>query len=927
MKKVLIACAIAFFAAGLPPAQAELRVTDLKCEYRTNPLGIDTAEPRLSWVLESNERGQRQTAYRIMVSSSAGKLRRDQADLWDTGKVQSDRSLHVSYDGEPLESCQRCWWKVRVWGRDGEPSDWSAPARWETALLDQDDWKAQWITDGKSNPTEPEGFYKDDPAPLFRKELTVNGQIRRARLYISGLGHYEASLNGDRVGDDLLAPGWTAYSERVLYNTYDVTSQLREGENCLGVMLGDGWFNPVPMKLWGWLNLREYLTVGRPRLKAQLLIEYADGSRETIATDESWKVAPGPIVRNDPYLGEVYDARRERPDWNTPGYDGSGWDSAGVAREELGPLSAQSCPPVRATKTLQPVKIMEPEPDTYIFDFGQNLAGRVRLRVRGKRGTRIRMRYGELLYDDGTLNPMTSAAGQVKRKGVGGPGAPDVAAQTDIYIVKGDGEETYAPRFCFRGFRYVEVTGFPGEPDLDNLTAQRLNSDVTPVGKFACSNELFNRIHRMVRWTFLSNMFTVQSDCPHREKFQYGGDIVCSLDAFALNLDMASFYGKSLRDFADDIRSNHGVTETAPYVGIKTQGLGGGSGPIGWSTAYPMLAWKLRQYYGNRRALTAHYDRLKRYVDFVIEKAGEDNIIARGIGDHESLDKKPTKLTSTAFYYYNVNLLARMAGVLGKDSDAEKYSAKAEEIEATFNETFLDEGTGRYGQGTQACQAFALHHDLVPPEKREEALKVLLQEIKKHDGHLRTGIFGTRYMLLTLSEMGRTDAAQTVVSQRSFPGWGYMLDHGATTLWEHWAFSDNTFSHNHPMFGSVSEWFYRYLAGIRPAPDAVGFDRVVIDPRPVDDLEWVQAEYRSMRGPIVSRWRKRESGGFRMKVSIPPNVTARICVPAKDIDAVKEGNQKATGATGLEVVGMRDGRAVFEADSGEYNFLSRLPSE
>ena len=927
MKRLLIACAVAFLVAGFSAAQAEVRVTDLRCEYRRNPLGIDAARPRLSWALESNERGQRQTAYRVLVASSKESLRRDRGNLWDTGKVKSSNSVHVVYDGQPLKSRQHCWWKVRAWDRDGKPSDWSQPARWETALLTEQAWQAQWITDGKSNPEKPEGFYDDDPAPLFRQELTVDKPVRRARLYITGLGYYEASLNGSKVGDDLLTPGWTTYSERDLYNTYDVTDHLRRGENCLGVMLGDGWYNVVPMRMWGRFNLRDYLTVGRPRLKAQLYVEYADGSHETVVSDESWKVAPGPIVKNDPYLGEVYDARREKPGWDAPGYDDSDWKNAAVAPDDLGRLSAQACPPIRATKSVEPVKITEPEPDTYIFDFGQNFAGRVRLRVRGERGTRIRLRYGELLYKDGTLNPMTAVAGQVKRKGVGGPGAPPLAAQTDTYILKGEAEETYAPRFDFRGFRYVEVTGFPGEPGPENLTAERLNSDVTPVGEFACSNEMLNRIHEMVRWTFLSNMFTVQSDCPHREKFQYGGDIVCSLDAFALNLDMTSFYAKSLRDFADAIRPNHGATETAPYVGIQAAGFGGGSGPIGWSTAYPMLAWKLRQYYGNDQALTAHYGRLKRYVDFVIKHAGEDNIIARGIGDHESLAPKPTKLTSTAFFYYNLKLLSRIARVLGKKSDAQRYAAKAEEIKETFQETFLDEKTGRFGRGTQACQAFALHHDLVPSHMRDDALEVLVDEIEKHDGHLRTGIFGTRYLLLTLSEMGRTDLAFKIASQRTFPGWGYMLERGATTLWEHWAFSDNTFSHNHPMFGSISEWFYRYLAGIRPAPEAVGFDRIIIDPRPVEGLQWVRATYASIRGPVVSEWRKLDEGRFSLKTSIPPNATGQICVPAESANSVKEGRREATDAPGLEFVGMRDGRAVFEAGSGEYEFLSRLPAK
>jgi alpha-L-rhamnosidase len=906
---------------------AGLEVEGLKCEYRVNPLGLDTPRPRLSWLLESRERGQRQTAYQVLAATTPDLLSKGKGDLWDSGKVASGESVQVVYGGQPLRPGQRVYWKVRAWDHEDRPSGYSPAAWWEMGLLAPADWRGAWITRKRAEPLSEDKMFEDDPGPMFRKEFLIGKKISRARIYVSGLGYYELHLNGQRVGDRVLDPGWTTYSKRVLYSSYDVTDQVKRGQNALGVMLGNGWFNPLPLRLWGHINPREHLTVGEPRVIVQLVAEFADGTSQTIVTDESWKVGNGPILRNSVYLGEVYDTRKEQPGWDRPGFDDSGWPQAARATEPLGPLQAQSAPPIRVTRTLKPVKLTEPKPGVWIFDLGQNFAGWARLRVQGPSGTRVRLRYGELLYPDGTLNGMTAVCGQIKQGGPNyrydGIGAPKTAWQAEEYILKGQGEEVYRPRFTYHGFRYVEVTGFPGKPTLGALEGLRLNSDVTSVGSFTCSNERFNRIQQMVLWTELSNLFSVESDCPHREKFGYGGDIVAAGEMAMLNFDMARFYGKAVDDLADAVRPNGGFTETAPFVGIADEGLGDGSGPVGWGTAQPFLLWRLYQYYGDRRLLEENYELTKSWIALLQSRA-QDGILDNGISDHESLVPKPRVLTGTAFYYFNVRLFSNIARALGKEAEAAAADTLAETIKTAFNRKFLQPGTGRYDTATQACQAFAFYLGLVPEEERESALAVLARDIETtHAGHLTTGIFGTKFMLHALADSGRADVAFRIVNQSTFPGWGYMLEHGATTLWEHWEFSDNTYSHNHPMFGSVSEWFYKVPAGINPAPDAVGFDKIVIRPQPVGDLNWVKASYDSAHGKVVSEW-TRVAGKFKLRVRVPVGATATVFLPAKDGTPIIEGGKTVEHAPGVQLLRRESRNAVLAVGSGDYEFGAEL---
>ena len=905
-------------SAAPNPAQpaAGFCATDLRCEYRLNPLGIDVSRPRLSWKLACDQRGQKQTAYQIRVTDA------DRNTLWDTGKIESDRSIHVEYAGRPLSSRLRCTWQVRVWDKDGEPSPWSAAAWWEMGLLEPGDWQAKWINDGKTNPTRDENLYKEDPAPLFRKTFELPKDARKARLYITGLGYYEARLNGQPVGDHALDPAWTAYAKRVFYSTYDVTALLRDGANSLAVTLGNGWYNPLPLRMWGHLNLRRHLTIGRPRFIARLEIEMTDGGRVTIVSDESWKVTEGPVQRNNIYLGEVYDARKEIPDWDRPGCDDSGWARAGTASESLGRLQAQPLPPIRVTATLEPVKITEPQPGTFIFDMGQNFAGWVRLALNVPRGTQIVLRYGELLHKDGTLNPMTSVCGQIKgtRKNaegaptpVGGPGAPKIAWQSDTYIAKGGGPEVYTPRLTFHAFRYVEVTGYPGTPPADTFTGLRLNTDVAEVGTFACSNERFNRIQQMCRWTFLSNMFGVQSDCPHRERFGYGGDLVVTCDAFMLNLDMARFYAKVTADWRDSALADGMLTDTAPFVGIQYCG-------VAWAMAHPLLQLQLYRYYGDRRIIEEQYATSKRWLDLVADR-NENHIIEKGLSDHEALAPAPAAEMVTPLYCESARLLSQLARILGKDNDAQTCADRAEAVKQAYRETFPSAQAGRVPPGTQASQSFALQLDMLDEDQQEPALRYLLDDIRtRNEGRLTTGIFGTRYLLEVLSRRGHADVAYDLVNRREFPGWGYMLDNGATTLWEHWALSENTFSHNHPMFGSVSQWFFNWLGGIQVHPQAVGFDRIIIRPQIVGDLKWVRCRYDSVRGPIASDWRL-DDDRLHLNVTIPAGTTALVYIPATRAAEVTESDRPAAEAPGVRRLGEENGAPVFEIQSGRYAFV------
>ncbi len=877
------------------------------------------------------KRGALQSAYRILVSSSPEKPDHEEGDIWDSRKVASGQALQIPYQGKPLESSTRYYWKVRTWDRDGRPSEFSETCWFETGLLDQDDWQGVWIRDHREPPEKDEDFYERIPVPLFRKEFLLDKEIEKARLYVSGLGYYEAYLNGGKAGDHRLDPGWTRYDKTVYYAAYDVTGHLKQGQNAAGIMLGNGWYNPLPMRLFGRWNLRKILTIGRPKVIAQLQVEYTDGSTEVVVTGPDWKTAEGPVVRNNVYLGEWQDARMEKEGWTLPGYAGKQWQQAREADPPGGRLTWQYIPPIRHTRTVYPLRVDVPEKGIYVVDMGQNFAGVIRFRVNAPEGTDIRFRYAELVNDDGTIDVNTTAATQIKKGGIqGGPGAPETAWQEDRYICKGEGTEVFEPKFTFNGFRYVEITGLPYKPSLNDIRGIRLNADLPGNASFRCSNRLFNSIQENTEWTMLSNVFSIESDCPAREKFGYGGDIVSVGEAYIYNFDMSNFYAKTVRDFARDALPYGAMTECAPNIGINGRGLTEESGPVGWTLAHPLLLEKLYRYYGNLELVREQYQPLKDLVDFY-HRQMPDHIIMIGIGDHVSIDERPTPVTSTAFYYHHVTILGDMARLLGKPGDAEKYDALAGEIRKAFIDKFVNEETGEVYTHTQAAQVFALYYGLLPDGLERKALQVLRDEIfLKHHGHLSTGIFATKMMLNVLSDRGLDWINYTMMNQKEFPGYGYMIDNGATTLWENWSFKQHD-SKNHPMFGSVSEWFHRSLLGIQQTENSVGFSDIVIKPAVVGGLTYAQGYYHSVRGKIESSWWKFGDDIF-MDIGIPANTRATVYVPIApkanpDIyegdQLLIKGGQPAEMPPEIRFVRKTNNFVVLETGSGKYHFEAR----
>lgn len=888
-----------------------LKPVVLTCEYQRNPLNIDVSSPRFSWQFLLEGKNQLQRAYQITVREQVN----NQFNVvWNSGKVESTNNILVPYNGKPLKSHTRYYWQVKAYNQTNDSAAWSEEAWFETAKLKASDWVASWIGDGSKQFTKDEDFYQDDRMPLFRRNFSIKKKLMTARLYISGLGYYEAYLNGKKVSGNILDPGWTAYGKEVLYVVHDVTKLLKQGENNAGIMLGNGWYNPLPIRLFSRFNLRDFQETGRPKVIGEIHLQYSDGSNEIIKTDDKWLTSLGPIVRNNVYLGEHYDARLEQADWLTSKYKSSNWKNATVTDAPTGKLSAQMQPPIRVTQIIKPIEIKENKPGVFLVDFGQNFAGVVRLKVKGAVGTQIKIKYGEAIHADGSLNYLTTVAGQIKEiwNLKGGPGAPPTAWQEDRYTLKGNAIETWAPRFTFHGFRFIEVTGWPGKPDLNAFEGLRMNSDLESAGEFACSNEMFNQLHEATQWTFLSNVFSVQSDCPGREKMSYGADIVVTANSYMYNYQMSNFYKKTIADYKNDQQADGGITEIAPYTGIAERGYGGQSGPLGWQLAFPYLQKQLYQFYGDIQIIETNYEAVKKQIAF-LEAHAINGLFHWDISDHVAIDPRPEAFTAACFYYHHALLAEEFASILNKKDDEANFKRLANQIKSRIVEKYLVPGTGRFDNATQSAQLFALWYQLSP--EPEKTLQVLMSEFERHRQHVSSGIFGVMMMFDVLRELNLNEQAYAIANQKEYPGWGFMLSKGATTLWESWEYPDNAPSQNHPMFGSTEEWFYRTLLGINPA--APGFEKIIIKPQPAGDLTWAKGSYESVRGKIESDWRI-EKGMFNIRVNIPANTQAEIWIKNKQGGLLRSGNQLVTPLR------FSQGYAIVNVTSGEFEFQSEL---
>jgi len=886
-------------ALTLSAAAAGLSVETVCCEYLGNPLGIDTLQPRLSWVLASKQRAQMQTAYQVLVATSEALLKSDSGDLWDTGKVPSDQTVQVVYAGKALSSNQHCYWKVRVWDKDGKASTYSQPAYWEMGLLSPQDWQAQWIA--RTTDTNSE------PAPLLRRAFTLEGRIKQARVYVCGLGYYELHLNGRKVGDHLLDPGYTRYDRRVLYVTYDVTDLLRRGKNAVGVILGNGWYNVQTRAVW---DFHKAPWRAAPKLLMQLRVEYNDGRIETLGTDSRWTTSTGPITFDSIYGGETYDERVEKPGWDLPDYDDSAWTTAQVVSAPGGKLAAQMMPPIKADRIIKPVRLAEPRSGVFVFDMGQNFAGFAELSMRGPAGAKVVMKYGERLSKDGMLDRADIQQHVVRVD-------PKQQYQTDTYILGDTARITHhVSRFTYHGFQYVEVTGFPGKPALDTLRGVFIHSAVPVAGEFGCSNPLLNKIWRAGRWSYLSNLQGIPTDCPHREKNGWTGDAHLAAEQGLLNFAPAAVYTKWINDLGDEQRATGELPGIVPTSGW---GYSWGNGPA-WDSAFLLIPFYLYEYCGDTKVLCDHYDGLKRYVDYLTSKA-KGGIVDIGLNDWAPFKTAtPADITSTAYYCRDAQIVSLTAGLMGNEVEARKYAALADGIKQAFNEKFYHPETGLYGNGSQTSLSCALYQGLVEPANKARVLGNLVAAVDKTNGHIDTGILGAKYLLNALLENGRADVAYRIASQKDQPSWGWWIEQGATTLWEQW---NGTESRNHIMFGDICAWFYKALAGINPDPAAPGFKHFIIKPNLIGGLASAEASYDSVRGRIVSAW-KAKDGHLELAVTIPVNTTATVYVPAAEPAAIKEDGKPAADAAGITFLRVEQGRTLFEVGSGIYHFTAAL---
>ncbi len=729
-------------------------------------------------------------------------------------------------------------------------------------------WKAFWIRDPHAHFFTDERAYQVNPAPVFSRVVSPGKTVRAARLFISALGYFEATLNGVKIGNHVLNPSQTDYKHRIFYNSYDISPLLQQPQNLLEVMVGNGWYNPMPLRLFGRFNLQEVLPVGEPSLRAQIHLEYIDGSTEIIASDTTWKVRNGSVIRNSIYLGE----------WIDPALSHKAADRTAVpATVPRGKMELHTSPPVIIGDTLAPVG-MHRTSTGWVLDFGSNQTGVLQLVANIPAGDTIRVQYGELLYPDGRLNKMTSTTGQIKAPGRGGPGAPDTAYQEDRFIGTGK-VEIYQPRFTYHGYRYAEILGLKNTPDTSSIRTLVFHADLSTAGEFECSDPRLNKLFEIAKRTFLSNLIGIQSDCPHREKLGYGGDIMATAESFIHLFDMEDFYVKTARDFADAARTDGGLTETAPFVGIADEGYGNGSGPIEWGTAHPELLWQLYQYYGNRKIVKEQYPVARNWVEFLRNKAAAGQLNTT-IGDHETIAPKDIPLSVLSFYYYNVKLVAQLARVNGNKADAKNYQALADSLFRVFEKKFLLSDSGRVGIGTQSTQAHALYFNLVPEQLRQKAVDYLVKLIKERDnGHISTGIFGTKFLLEVLGSYGRADLGYDLLVKEGFPGWMHMLDNGATSLWEHWEFSDNTFSHNHPMFGTYVEFLFRWQAGIRKLSKTKAAAADYLIQPDTRRLNWVNSAVQTPNGRLAVKWVKR-GNKIELTIDVPANTVVNLNLPS-----------------------------------------------
>lgn len=912
--------AVLIAAATQVASAQDFHVEGLRTEYAVNPIGIDARTPRLSWRLHATRRGTTQGAYEIQVALDSGAMNRP---LWTSGRVASPASILRPYGGPPLQSSTRYYWRVRAWDDAGRASPWSTIAFFETALLDTAEWRARWIT-----PDLTEDTTKSNPSPMLRHEfrlgppgvrpsevtLTGSPRIASARLYVTSLGLNEVEINGRRVGDAYLRPGWTAYDSRLQYDTYDVTALVRSGANVIGATLGDGWFRGR----LGWDSKRN-LYGSRLALRAQLVVRYADGTSQTVATDSTWKASTGPILVSDIYDGETYDARLEKTGWSSPSYNDASWRGVrnmdGVKVALIAPVG----PPVRRMHEITPVKVIRTPAGETVVDFGQNMVGWVRLKARGPAGTVIRLRHAESLDKAGNFYVTNLRT----------------ARQTVTYTMKGGGVETFEPHFTFQGFRYVAVEGYPGTPDSTSLTGIVAYSDMTPTGTFESSNALVNRLQQNIVWGQRGNFVDVPTDCPQRdERMGWTGDAQVFAPTATFNMDVSGFFAKWLGDVAADQLPNGAVPFVVPNVLAKMSPDAAGS--TGWADVATIAPWTMFRAYGDTSFLVRQYASMRAWVEYGRAQAGETYIWSKGFHFGDWLSFATTRadypgattekdLIATAYLAHSADIVSRAAEVLGKREDAAKYRALFEKVRAAFQREFLTQ-SGRITSSTQTAYVLALDFDLVPDSLRAKAAGHLADDVKRM-GHLTTGFLGTPALTRMLSDNGYLKEAYALLLREEYPSWLYEVKQGATTVWERWdglrpdsSFQDAGMnSLNHYAYGAVGDWLYRTVAGLNDDPAEPGYRHVIVRPRPGPGFNFAKATLMTPYGLASSGWRL-ENGRMTVTVRVPPNAHGTVVLPGARLESVREGATAVQAAAGVRSARQQGDDVTVEVGSGDYEF-------
>ncbi len=915
MRKFLLVCfSLAFvFSTG---HGADFEVARLSCMYQENPIGVDELNPTLSWQLTSQFRTGRQAAYRILVSENSQNLKKNQGEMWNSGKVNSMQSIHIPYAGKPLESGKVYYWKVMVWDKNGKPSGWSETGFWQMGLLNKADWQdAKWLSitpwndslrvvPGLHVPHNNPDFGKPHlgmhALPLFRKAFSVKKPIKRATTYISGLGHYELTVNGKKANKDFLAPGWTNYDDYVYYNTIDVTAALKTGKNAVGVMLGNGFYN-VPNERYRKL----LVAYGAPKMICKIVIEYRDGSSEVILSDGSWKTDRSPVTFTSIYGGEDYDATLEQKGWNTAEFDDKSWKQPVIVFKQE-QLRSQIGYPMAVMDTFSVKKISQPATSTWVYDMGQNASAIPQITVKGNAKSKIKITPGELIHDNGLVNQSAS-------------GDPHYY----VYTLKGDGVESWQSRFTYYGFRYIQIEGAvpEGEPNPHNLPvvlgvrSLHVRNAAPATGTFKSSNVLFNQIFTLINWAVKSNIAHVVTDCPHREKLGWLEETYLMGNSIQLNFDMALLNKKMFADMKSAQLKSGLIPDIVPeYVPFD----GGFRDSPEWGSAAVILPWYCYQWYGDRAILADHYDMMKKYVDYLSSKAS-NNILMHGLGDWFDMGPgtmgesqlTPKGLTPTATYYYGVTLLAKTAEILGKADDAARFKRLAPEIRKAFNQKFYNADKKQYGSGSQTANAMAIYFGLA--EDKEAVYKSLVNGIENGGYVLTAGDVGFHYLVKVLSEGGGADVLYKMNNRNDVPGYGYQLAHGATSLTESWPALRNV-SNNHLMLGHLMEWFYEGIGGIRNDEEGIGYQKIIIQPQFPVDLNEAETSYLSPYGKIATKWKK-EGKRIKLEIEIPVNATAKVILPVNDLKSVLENGKSMQDCKDCVVI---DGGIT--TVSGKYNF-------